>query len=157
MALQNEYVKHIDLSKERINLIQKQLRVLEAIRERKLSGLLKSNDYNNLLDVEMLLALGSRVALSAGPPSGWTEKSPLYAHRPPFPTEDIMRCSSLFRFMNTPNQEAPLQHTIEVNEMQTSVGLGKSSPQKRTEKKKTKDSEESDNEMLMLDLNPDMI
>ena len=90
------------------------MRILEAIKEQKLKGPLKLNDFDNLLDIEMLLALGSRVALSAGPPLGWNANSPLYAHRPPFPTEDLMRCSTLFRVMNTLDHKVHNQINLKI-------------------------------------------
>lgn len=47
-----------------------------------------------------LLAFAQQLALTSGPPVGWTPDQPLGLHRPPYPTEDLMRASRLFQCQN---------------------------------------------------------
>lgn len=51
-------------------------------------------------DAEALLAQAQRLSLTTGPPNGWKQDQPLVLHRPPYPTEDLMRQSRLFQVMN---------------------------------------------------------
>lgn len=52
------------------------------------------------LPVDSFIAFTERISLSTGPPDGWTPGEPLYLHRPPYPTEDLLRASLLFQVMN---------------------------------------------------------
>jgi hypothetical protein len=51
-------------------------------------------------NVPTIMALAERVSLTVGPPEGWQQDQPLVLHRPPYPTEDLMRSSRLFQVMN---------------------------------------------------------
>ena len=157
-TLQQEYKKKIEITKEHIKCTQKDIRILEAIYDGKLKDPLDLSDDNHLLSLDMQLALGSRIALSAGPPLGWTPDQPLYAHRPPFPTEDLMRCSTLFRLMNTATGLASTQvddpGVVRLKEVST---LNENPMMARENNAHRKSNDESENEMLILDLNPDLV
>ncbi len=56
--------------------------------------------------VALLAALALRLAQTGGPPRDWQPGSPLRAHRPPCPTEDMMRCGALFRHTNLGERHA---------------------------------------------------
>lgn len=50
--------------------------------------------------MKTVLSAASSIAYTQGPPLGWTAQAPLRLHRPPYPSEDLMRASLLFRKMN---------------------------------------------------------
>lgn len=56
-------------------------------------------ERNLPLNVLQLAKFTQRIAITSGPPKGWTPESPLLCSRPPYPTEDLMRRTLLFRDM----------------------------------------------------------
>lgn len=103
------------------------------------------------LDVDVVMASAQRLSLTEAPPSGWKPEHPLILHRPPYPTEDLMRASLLFRIMNVGEKEergTPAQQYALPSE-----GQAASSPQA----KPLPQGSDDQSMLLDLDLNPDLI
>lgn len=88
--------------------------------------------------------MAERISLITGPPDGWQPDHPLILHRPPYPTEDLMRSSRLFQIMNAgvtteSNMDAP-----EMRERARKMSI-------------TRDDHDTEVAMLDLDLNPDLL
>lgn len=97
------------------------------------------------------MASAQRLSLTEAPPSGWKPEHPLILHRPPYPTEDLMRASLLFRIMNVGERE--VQGTPARQFVSPSEGEVDPSPQTRSHPQASDDQ----NMLLDLDLNPDLI
>ena len=68
--------------------------------EAQLEGLKARLEHVSLLTEDKVLRVGNALALTKGPPLNWVQGAPLAQHRPPYPTEDLMRSSLLFQTTN---------------------------------------------------------
>lgn len=94
------------------------------------------------------------LAITTGAPKGWTPAQPLLIHKPPYPTEDLIRRSALYQLM-TQSKPKPVEESInpiiedtvnKIPEMKTSAPI-------RTRRKGQVGDQ---SKLLDLDLNPDM-
>ena len=110
-------------------------------------------------DQQSLLSLASRLALTHAPPSGpdWTPEQPLRLHRPPYPTEDLLRASLLFQRMNIQVRNGPetqAARKVHVHQ-ETPVGQGETPVGERRLQSTTSRLSTALLD-LDLDLNPDL-
>lgn len=114
----------------------------------------KYNDCANLtldshmLEKDLVLNTAQTLAFTAGPPSNWGPGNSLKLHRPPYPTEDLMRASTLFRKMNLK------QSTDEPSQMQD---ISNGATTGRRLSRGMDDSEPAGFDLLDLDLNPEYL
>ena len=80
----------------------------------------------------------------------WRPEQPLGNHRPPYPTEDLMRCSLIFQRMNLGKGHEAEKPTEETT-MQKDISRGKGPTMD------TPMMQDNDFDLLGLDLNPDLI
>ncbi len=99
--------------------------------------------------LEAVAALSEWLALTGGPPPRWKVGDALHLHRPPYPTEDLMRASLLFQVMNAgvapPAASPPMDDATAARH---SPPPQQGAPERRTRKPA---------QMLDLDLNPDLV
>ncbi|PJF18078.1 hypothetical protein PSACC_02102 [Paramicrosporidium saccamoebae] len=95
-------------------------------------------------DMPTILALAERVSLTVGPPEGWQQDQPLVLHRPPYPTEDLMRSSRLFQVINVGVVE-----DVSRDAPTTKDGARRQS--------RVAQDHDMDLSLLELDLNPDLL
>lgn len=50
-------------------------------------------------DPEGTIIASTNFAFTASAPTGWNPSMPLHSHRPPYPTEDLIRRSALYQLM----------------------------------------------------------
>ena len=101
-------------------------------------------------DIDAALALSQRLSLASAPPDDWRPEQPLILHRPPYPTEDLMRCSRLFQLMNVGIIDGHLSIPAEA-ERSTKDTTMRSIPSIN------KDQPAQELLLLDLDLNPDLL
>lgn len=91
------------------------------------------------------------LSITTGAPKAWTPAQPLLIHKPPYPTEDLIRRSALYQLM-TQSKPKPEEEYINpiieatvntIPEMKPSIPI-------RTRRKGDQ------SKLLDLDLNPDM-
>lgn len=100
--------------------------------------------------MDSLLALSERIAVTSCPPVGWTPDQPLRLHRPPYPTEDLMRASKLFAIMNA--QQSP-----EPQARQEAAGTAHGHARSSAAGPLHQDVPDGQPAFLDLDLNPDLL
>lgn len=101
------------------------------------------------MNSDSFLALGERIANVECPPKFWQADQPLVSHRPPYPTEDLLRSSLQFQIMNigiavsSPAVEENVSN-LALRERRLSFGGNGA-------------DEEQNPSFLDLDLNPDLL
>lgn len=112
--------------------------------ETQLAGLKARLEHVSLLTEDKVLRVGNALALTKGPPLNWVQGAPLAQHRPPYPTEDLMRSSLLFQTTNLakPSQapDEPKEHVEQHVRHHTHQAI----------------EQEPSFDLLNLDLNPDL-
>jgi hypothetical protein len=106
------------------------------------------------VDKQTVLRVAKQLSYTKGPSSIWSPGQPLGNHRPPYPTEDLMRCSLLFQRMNLGkghDAEKPSADASQKPTQHTGNGPSISSQQQMMS------MAENDFDLLGLDLNPDLI
>lgn len=87
--------------------------------------------------------------MTSAPPSGWDHNMPLLSHRPPYPTEDLLRSGTLFEIMNV-RRNNRLMNQMDTKNI-TQIG------DKSLSFDDKKINDESNATSFDLDLNPDLI
>lgn len=80
-------------------------------------------ERNLPLNILELAQFTQRIAITSGPPKGWTPEDPLFCNRPPYPTEDLMRRTLLFRDMLPTQHLAPLLNNNSIPVLQGDVDV----------------------------------
>jgi hypothetical protein len=100
---------------------------------------------------QVLLSAAQRISVSRTPYPSWSLEKPLYLHKPPYPTEDLMRCSELFKKQACKSKPKDLSIIVNnSNEAQIN-------PSVDSLRKSFRHHEADGNEILDLDLNPDLL
>lgn len=131
----DEYFEAIISLKQEIKDDKHKLQKLKSIKE-------------NGIDLPAMTALAERLSLTCGPPDDWRPDLPLVLHKPPYPTEDLMRGSLLFQTMNV----QPAHPRGEV------ISADVTDKGEKTARKNIVNQDHAENGMLLdLDLNPDLL
>jgi hypothetical protein len=104
-----------------------------------------------------------RLSLTCSAPRGWKPGAPLLPHRPPYPTEDLIRQSGLFALMasktttkiNTKTGAETETETQEMTEKEFESSKQQSQLKQQVPSKRRKTGADKA-KLLDLDLNPDM-
>lgn len=119
----------------------------------------KRNDSRAFLTVlviqnpEAALLSAQRLASTCAAPAGWEPGAPLQSHRPPYPTEDLIRQSGLFALMTQQRAEKrgePVAAAEDTTQAMTNTTTTSTVAASRRRKAQDK------SKLLDLDLNPDM-
>lgn len=102
------------------------------------------------LKEENVLKSASMLAHTMGPPLGWTAGASLRMNRPPYPTEDLMRSSFLFRKMNL-NESAMV-----IDGTQKPESDGQQAISGHPRRSSIHESHQLSFDIMDLDLNPDL-
>lgn len=92
----------------------------------------------------------SMLAHTLGPPLGWTPGGSLRMNRPPYPTEDLMRSSLLFRKMNLNESTMLTDGTQKLDSNAQQAALG------HHRRNSVHDTHQPSFDIMDLDLNPDL-
>lgn len=106
-------------------------------------------DLENL-DFNTLLKVGKKLTLTKGPHPNWKPGTSFGHHKPPYPTEDLMRMGILFQRMNLKAGQTPSKGLLPENDIDLTQSLLKS-------QEPLKESNAFDFDLLGLDLNPDLL
>lgn len=106
ITLLDEYEEEIEEGEHRQSQVENEIKILRSL---------------SACEPDKLIALATRLALTTAPPDGsdWNAEMGLRMHRPPYPTEDLMRASLLFKRMNI-KMQADIQVAPELD-VQTEV------------------------------------
>ena len=107
-----------------------------------------------LQDPESALLASINLAVTTGAPKGWNPSQPLIIHKPPYPTEDLIRRSALYQLM-TQSKSVQIQESFvkKTTEEETSnAEIQPAAPMRSRRKGVAGDK----SKLLDLDLNPDM-
>ena len=105
-------------------------------------------------DPESALIASMNLAITTGAPVGWTPDQPLITHKPPYPTEDLIRRSALYRMMTQPVATQSQDQSIKSSENPSEKTQSK--PSAASTRGRRRGAAEDKSKLLDLDLNPDM-
>ena len=100
-------------------------------------------------DPESAILASMNLALTTGAPSGW---NPLINHKPPYPTEDLIRRSALYQMMTQSVPAEVAKESVEVKS-ENAAPYSAAAPV-RSRRRGAANVDKS--KLLDLDLNPDM-
>lgn len=92
------------------------------------------------------------LAVTTGAPKGWTPAQPLMTNKPPYPTEDLIRRSSLYQMMVQPSS-VTASKSDEIVQTTKPESVIEAKPV-RSRRRGATAADKS--KLLDLDLNPDM-
>ena len=117
-----------------------------------------SDYYIVIENPQSAVLAATRISATLSAPPNWQPGRPLNSHRPPYPTEDLMRQSSLFSLMtkkkslDVDRDEPSIVKPVEPVEPSITTTTTTSAPSRRRKGTTTQDKAK----LLDLDLNPDL-
>ena len=103
-------------------------------------------------DPESAILASMNLALTTGAPSGWNPSQPLINHKPPYPTEDLIRRSALYQMMTQSVPAEVAKDSVGVKS-ENAAPYSAAAPV-RSRRRGAANVDKS--KLLDLDLNPDM-
>jgi hypothetical protein len=108
-------------------------------------------------DPEGVILAAQNLALTTTAPSGWQPPQPLQTHRPPYPTEDLIRRSALYALMLTqPHLEERVPSTQPGGESPSPSSQAAPPNRSLRASSRNRAPKEDKAKLLDLDLNPDL-
>lgn len=103
-------------------------------------------------DPESTILASMNLALTTGAPKGWTPSQNLMTHKPPYPTEDLIRRSTLYQMMT----QSTTVSSVVLQESTKDAAPTEVKPAAAPVRSRRRGAATDKSKLLDLDLNPDM-